>query len=491
MFTLTVGLRADMPILPDKPSFNPDVEDAFGYDTRRVASKNLMWSPRIGFNFDTDINGRLLQIRGGSGIFSGSPPYVWISNQYSNTGVDIARIDVQGEDTPQFSPDPNNQPRPGDTPELSPVPTTEVNIIEEDFKFPQTWRNNFALDYELPWGVVSTVEAIYSKTINDVVYENINLENVGTGPGGRPLYGTPGTFLGFLPFATFNDPARIDERFTNALLLKNTDRGYEYSLTGQLQKQTAFGLTGSVSYTFNEAKSVINATSSRAISNWQFNENFDVNNPRIGTADFEVRHRILANVSYLIRFSDRFETTISLIYEGSSGRPFSWIYFGDANGDGQNFNDLVYVPSSPEEVVLVGASASDNRTTDEIWADIDAFIESQPSLRKHRGEVVPRHNTRQPWRNVLDLRINQSIGTFTGQNVELTANIFNVLNLLNEDWGRIQFVQFQNETLFNFYGLQDGKPVIAFPEGYSRSDAFDLSDLASRWQLQLGVRYSF
>ncbi|MDX1638165.1 MAG: TonB-dependent receptor [Balneolaceae bacterium] len=492
-FRLTYGLRADMPVFPDEPLYNPDVEDAFGYDTRNVASGNIMWSPRLGFNYDTELAGRLTQIRGGTGIFSGSPPYVWLSNQYSNTGADLARIDVTGNDTPQFSPDPDDQPQPGDGSGLSPISTTEVNLISDDFKFPQTWRTNLAVDHELPGNMTFTIEGIYSNAINDVVYENINLRRQSqTGPDGRPLYGTPGTFLGFLPFADFNSPDRIDPRFTNALLLKNTSKGYQYSLTGQLEKQTDFGLSGSVSYTFNEAKSVVNNTSSRAISNWQFQENFDINNPELGTSDFEVRHRILANLSYVFSFAERFQTTVSLIYEGSSGRPYSWIYFGDANGDGQAFNDLVYVPASQDEVELVGASGSDPRTDAEIWADMNAFIESQPSLREHRGEVVPRHNTRQPWRNVLDLRINQEIRTVGGQSLELTANVFNVLNLLNDEWGDIQFVQFQNETLFNFYGLNDeGKPVIAFPQNYERDSAYNLSDLASRWQLQLGVRYNF
>lgn len=491
-FELTFGLRADMPVFPEAPLYNPDVEDAFGYDTREVASGNIMWSPRLGFNYDTELFGRLTQVRGGTGIFSGSPPYVWLSNQYSNTGADFARIDVTGDDTPQFSPDPNEQPQPGDGSGLSPVSTTEVNIMDKDFKFPQTWRNNIAVDHQLPWNLTLTLEGVYSKNVNDVVYENINLENRGTGPGGRPLYGTPGTFLGFLPFATFNSPSRIDPRFTNALLLKNTNKGYEYSLTGQLQKHTNIGLSGSISYTFNEAKSVTNATSSRAISNWQFNENFDINNPRLGTADFEVKHRILADISYQFNFADRFQTTVSLIFEGSSGRPFSWIYFGDANGDGQAFNDLVYVPESQDEVELVTASAEDNRTTDEIWADMNAFIENNPSLSKHRGEVVPRHNDRQPWRNVLDLRINQKIDTFSGQSVEITANIFNILNLLNDEWGEIRFSEFQNATLFNFYGLNSqGEPVLAFPQNYEREDAFITSDLSSRWQLQMGLRYNF
>lgn len=519
---LTLGLRADIPVLPDEPLDNPDARDAFGRSTTNVASGNILWSPRVGFNYSDNFfgDGLQTQIRGGTGIFSGRPPFVWISNQYSNTGVDFARLDVNFNPGQDFtdgggnydpnvscfagSGDPLDHPRPGDCPGLDPITTTEINLLDDDFKYPQTWRSNLAIDQDLPFGFIATLEGLYSNSINEVVFENINLEQTGESAFGRPFYGDPSTFG--------SNRNLVDDRFTNALLLKNTNKGYEYSLTAQLQRRVAEGLSGSFSYTYNRAKNVNNGTSSRAISNWQFNENVDVNNPELGTADFERRHRMLLNLDYRIQYLERFATSVGLIYEGRSGAPFSWIYVGDANADGQSFNDLVYVPESEEDIFLV----SDN------WELMDAFIESEDGLNQFRGGFAERNSSRDPWQNILDLRINQEIATFQGQRVEFTAVIENVLNMLNDDWGRIQFSSFNNniawelaqdptgETSRSYIAPNDvgreiegrivreddiGKPFVEFDEGTVRDriteDFLNTANISSRWRLQLGVRYIF
>ncbi|PEN09300.1 hypothetical protein CRI93_00795 [Longimonas halophila] len=521
--TLTAGLRADMPILPDEPRDNPDARDAFGRSTTNVASGNLLWSPRVGFNYANNFFGDGLetQIRGGTGIFSGRPPFVWISNQYSNTGVDFARLDVNfnpGEDFVDGSGsyeetiscfagsgDPRAHPRPGDCPGLDPITTTEINLLDDDFKYPQTWRSNLAIDQDLPFGFIATAEALYSNSRNEVVFENINLEQSTTSAYGRPIYAENGEVSAF-----GSDRNLVDDRFTDALLLKNSDKGYEYSLTGQIQRRVPNGLSGSLSYTYSRAENVNNGTSSRAISNWQFNENVDVNNPDIGTADFERRHRVLLNLDYRIEYLERFATSIGLIYEGRSGTPFSWIYAGDANGDGESFNDLVYVPENENDVVLL----SDN------WELMDAFIESEDGLNEFRGEFADRNSARDPWENILDLRVNQQIATFQGQRLEVTAVVENVLNLLNDDWGEIQFSGFNNNNAWSvaedpesggaYVEARDvgreiggrlltqddvGKPFIEFDEGTVRDriteDFLETSNIASRWRLQLGVRYIF
>ncbi|MDZ7772483.1 MAG: carboxypeptidase regulatory-like domain-containing protein [Balneolaceae bacterium] len=495
--TLTMGLRADIPILPDDPTYNPLVPEAFsGYSTTRIASGNVLWAPRLGFNWDASGGERTTQVRGGVGIFSGNPPFVWISNQYSNTGADYGRIDLSGGQLPDdftFQPDPDQQRS-----DLAGVNTSEVNLLEDGFKYPQSLKFNLAVDQDLPWGMTGTIEGIYSKMINEVVFRNINIEQVGTSRYGRPIYGD----IVFSPFFgnTSGFPERVSDDFTNAIVLDNTSKGYQMSLTGQVQKQWENGWRASLAYTYNRAETVNNGTSSRAISNWQYNENVDVNNPGLGTADFERRHRVLGQLSYRFDWADRFATTISLVYDGRAGAPFSWIYSGDANGDGRFDNDLIYVPASADEVVM----ASGN------WSAFDSFISDHPSLDDYRGDHVERGTAREPWSNFLDLRINQEIQTFSGQSVELTASVFNVLNLLNSDWGvqksingfnNYQLLAFQgyvdqdfinNNPQYNLGGGDLGKPIMSFDEDNVTDDElYSINDLSSRWQLQLGIRYSF
>ncbi|NBC04566.1 MAG: TonB-dependent receptor, partial [Bacteroidetes bacterium] len=497
---ITYGLRADVPILPDDPTFNPLVPDAFpGYSTDRVASGNILWSPRFGFNWDLSGGERTTQFRGGVGIFSGTPPFVWISNQYSNTGNDYGRVDAFnfGRFDGLFSPDPNNQPTPGESDILEPVETSEINLISDDFKYPQSLKVNLAIDQELPMGIVGTLEGVYSRGINDVVFKNLNIEQVGESANGRPIYGD--IFFNERFGNASGRPSRIDENFTNALLLSNSSENYQYSITGSLEKQFDFGLDVDFSYTYNRARNVNNGTSSRAISNWQFNENVDVNNPKVGTADFERRHRILGVVSYQFAWLDRLATTISLIYDGRSGTPYSWLYNGDANGDGRFDNDLIYVPANENEVVL----------TSNNWGEFDDWISSKESLSDYRGDFVDRGTAREPWTNYLDLRISQQVQTFSGQSIEFSASMFNVLNFLNEEWGIRKGVSFNNYRAFNFqqyvdedfiaenpeYGLSSGdigKPVISFnPDNVTEESLYNISDLSSRWQMQFSVRYNF
>jgi hypothetical protein len=515
--TLTGGLRVDIPVLPDEPTFNPAAEQAFGLRTDNVASGNILWSPRLGFNYDASSGETTTQIRGGVGIFSGPPPFVWISNQYSNTGVDYGRVSVNdfgingtGDDLGDgfFSPDPNDQPRPGDGSGLPTIETSEVNLIAEDFKYPQQLKFNLGVDQELPFGVTATLEGIYSKGLNNVVFRDLNLQQTNedfsgnSNPGetiyGRPLYGEVvlNSFFG----NAGERPNLVSEEFTNAILLDNTDKGYNYSITGELQKQFSSGLGFNLSYTRNRAENVNNGTSSRAISNWTFNEAKDKNDPRLGTSYFEQRHRILAQASYSFDFGERFNTQLSLIYDGQSGSPFSWIYNGNANGDsgdGRFQNDLVYVPASEDEVIVF----SDN------YDELNAFINSNESLDDYRGEIVPRGTAREPWTNFVSFRLNQTVRTFGGQTLEFTASMFNVLNFLNEEWGRREGVSFNTRQAWTIreYADQDfvnadsdldnsdiGKPVISFDaeDGYE-SEKFQTNDIGSRWRMQLGVRYSF
>ncbi|PJF34035.1 MAG: hypothetical protein CUN57_00590, partial [Phototrophicales bacterium] len=228
------------------------------------------------------------------------------------------------DNTPNFSSDPFNQPVIGD---INTPQTTEINVTDSDFKMPQVLRSNIAVDRQLPLGLVGTVEFLYAKNINDVNFKNLNLGDpnnpgapVGTLPDGRPDYGR----------------SRVNSNFTRVILMDNTSRGHQLSFTTQIRKQLNRGpfknLFGSLSYTFMDAEDVQPGRSSRAVSNWRDLETRDPNNPPLATSDFEVRHRILGNLSYTFNYGVGFGTTVSLFYEGRSGMPFSYVFNDDING---------------------------------------------------------------------------------------------------------------------------------------------------------------
>jgi hypothetical protein len=479
---LTLGLRADIPIIPDDPLRNPDTEDAFGLATDRAPGSHVLWSPRLSFSYDA-FGDRTTRVRGGAGVFSGVPPFVWIADAFANTGAGLARVEAANLPAGFFVPsaDPADQPRPPQD-GLTPLSATSVNLIDEDIRFPQVLRLNLAVDQALPLGVVGTVEGLYTRGLHDVLFENLNLAEQGRAFDGRPLY------------------ARLDERFTDAILLENADgeASRARSLTLGLEREQPEGLRARLFYTYTRAQNQNNLTARRATANWQFNESRDPNDPRLGTADFEVRHRVLADVGFTTPryFQDRLATTVSVVYQGQSGSPTSWVYAGDANGDGQASNDLVYVPQDEDDVVL---------TTDN-WAALDAFIESRPGLRAFRGQVVPRNSARGPWQNRLDLSVQQRLFTVGAQHVELTATVFNVLNLLDPDWGAIREARFNNVTLLGFDGYVQpgdvgssptiteddlGKPKVRFSPEDEYEDYFTVQNVASRWRMQLGLRYTF
>ena len=226
---VTAGVRVDIPTLPDKPSYNRLIDSTFGglYNTNVVPSGNILWSPRLGFNWDVN-NDKMTQVRGGAGIFSGRVPYVWISNQYGNTGVEFARLSANNLGPGFFTADPYNQPRPGAAfPALSPVATTEVDLTAKDFKMPQLLRYDLALDRQLPFDLIGTIEVIYSSTLNDLVYQDINQRPIDSlAYDGRPLMGRPAAT------GTSTTVNKVDRRdFTNVLLLKNNNDGYQWSVT--------------------------------------------------------------------------------------------------------------------------------------------------------------------------------------------------------------------------------------------------------------------
>lgn len=472
-FTLTAGVRYDVTSFPDSPGRNTEFEQAFpqlGRRTDAVPSGKGQVSPRLGFNWDV-LGDRSTQLRGGLGLFSGRTPYVWISNAYGNTGLDYVRFTCTGSSVPTFVEDPDNQPTAcRGTTNLAP---NEINLADPDFELPQVFRTTFAVDRQLPLGFVGTLEYLYSKSVNDVMYRELNLgPQSGTVEGGRPRYS-----------------GRLTRTFSNVTDITNTDEGYNYSITGQLQRPFREAFDFSVAYTFTRARDVNSVTSSQAFSNWRFNPiDADPNDPALRPSNFEVPHRVVASGSYQLSWLRRAPTDISFIYVGESGRPYSYTYRGDVNNDGSNANDVIYVPRSASEIRFQGTAAQQA----ESWQNLDAFIESVECLREARGSILQRNACRQPWSNRIDLRIAQTVPTFRGQGVQITANVINFGNLLNDEWGLSQFVSNQNDAILSTASTTpDANGRVLFRSFGAGKRQFNTSDLGSRYQIQLGVRYTF
>ena len=312
-FTLTYGLRWDRPVFPTTPSANPLAVSTYGYATDVVPSPNS-WSPRAGFNWDLSANGVRQQVRGGVGMFGGRNPFVFLSNQYVNTGNEFRRIQVNFPSaTPiPFIADPDAQP-----PNLAAFPSNEIDVIDPEYQFPRIMRTNLAYDRSLPWGIIGNVEVMYTNTLKDPTYQNLNLVETRQQEDGRPFYG-----------------GRVNPTVSDFILLTNTDEGNSWSVATELQRQFKNGFFAKGSYLYGRSTSVSDTTNSTARSTWlNVYTAGDINNPRPATSNFDVSHRITLSGSYLIDVK-KANVTLSMYYNGQTGRPYSYLYSNDVNGDG-------------------------------------------------------------------------------------------------------------------------------------------------------------
>jgi hypothetical protein len=468
-FTLNYGVRFEMPLFPDKPSANPVAVANFGYATDVTPSPTL-WSPRVGFNWDINGDG-LQQVRGGLGTFSGRTPYVWISNQYGNTGVDFTRIGAtfNTRNAIPFVADAGNQPKAVVGAVVTSTFTNEIDLIDPDFKYPQNLRGNIAYDRSLGfWGLTATVEALYAKTIEDIKYENLNYVPTGLtrATDGRPVF------------------ARKVRTLSDVIFLTNTTQGYSWTVSAKVERPFRNNLFFSASYLYGRAKSIMDGTSDQAASNWgNVYVSGDPNNAPLSESRFSPGHRINLAFSYNWPFSRRANLMLSAFYNGQSGRPYTFLYNGDANGDNRTLNDLIFVPSGPDQVLVTNGT----------WAQLDAYINADPGLSRYRGQIIPRNAVFGPWINQLDLSAILGLPFAGSRKVEIRADILNFLNMLNRDWGVIDFAAFNDLVPFSFkVDAASGKYVYDLTTINSPTYVkFNRDDLRSRWQAQLSFRVRF
>ncbi len=496
-FRLTAGLRVDVPVVGDKPAFNRTVDSTFKgqYSTSNIPDKQLLWSPRVGFNYDVQ-GDRSVIVRGGAGIFTGRVPFVWISNQFSNNGLLFNTISVTDNTATNanevnggrgFEPDPARQAQVGTAGR-----TFETNLIDKDFKLPQVFRVNLATDVVLPGGILATFEGIYSKTINNILYKDVNL----TAPVGvaDPAYNNGADRR--IAFATSNNGRRINPNITNAVLISNTNKGYSYNLTAQFSK-TWKNIYASLAYNHNDATEVNSGASSTALSNWEFVQVVgDPNNPALATSNYALTHRITGVLSLNFEYAKHLKSTLSFFYAGNSGSRLTYVVNGDLNSDGRFGNDLLYVPRNPGEIRFVDFLNTNNTvrfTAAQQAAAFESFISGNKYLNQRRGNYAERNGSSTPWEHIIDMRFAQDFFITTGETrhtLQFTFDVFNFTNLLNKKWGRNYFVSNQayniltavNRTSGTFAGKGYNFPVGQAPWNVTFS---------SRFQGQIGLRYSF
>lgn len=469
--TVSYGLRADYLKLPDSPTYNPQVETLYGVRTDEVPDSNLILSPRVGFNWDPTSTGKA-QVRGGIGVFSGRAPYVWISNQYGNTGNEFQRLNVfNANDTIVFVPNPDNQPR-----QVGSTVSNEVALTDPDFEMPTVMRANLALDHELPWGLFATAELTYTEVQKDIQYQDLNLRRTGaTGVGGRPVY------------------TRISTGFTGAYFLTNAEDGESTTAGIQIRNRDWAGFNFSTGYLWQDATEVYPGTSSQASSNFLNTSVVDPQNPGLQDATYLTEHRLTSTASYSFDLGP-VGSTVSLYFNRQSGRPYSTTFGSgglDVNGDNVRGNDLFYVPASQSEVIFVTSAGVAVADQNGAWAAFNAYVEADDSLKEARGRNVGRNTGRSPWTTQLDFRwaFDLPISRF---NVQLTADVLNLLNLIDSDKGVFRYTRFGEVSPVNYQGVDAATGKLRYTVNFTNPDnRFDIDNLRSRWQAKLGVRVAF
>lgn len=527
---ITAGLRVDIPKITTKPRFADDVFtttipniEAAGHDLEgaipgRTPKAQPYIAPRLGFNYDLNTDGTT-RLRGGLGMFTGRVPFVYPGAMYVNNGVTtgfVSRTGALANGNPiPFRPDPSNGLTATDF-GLPASPTGELNVFTEDFRYPRVFRTSLGMDTRLPYGFTGTLESQYTKSLDNIIVNNINFKPQNAtlaGPDQRPIY-----FYGYN--TRFNsidvNQSVIDARYGNGIYkVGSTNEGYAYDITASVQREFfERSLTARAAFTYGDAFSLNDATSDQISSTFRFNENVrGLNNLELARSDWSIGHRVLGQLTYRREFLGTLGTTISGIYTGEAGRPYSFIIgnnFG-FTGEGSGTSPLAYIPENASDLQFVDfTSGGVTYTAAQQQAAFEQFISSDEYLSDRRGGYTERNAKRTPFEHVVDLKIAQEIfGSFGGRRngLELTLDIFNFTNLLNNEWGLrynpgfrtvdlLRFERFNSSTdltpryTFRFPSFNDGEGITDMDE-YWREELIDFGTYGSRWQMQAGLRYTF
>ena len=527
-FKLTAGVRFELPIYPslefnrnervEKATFAPTVNNPSGkYNTVDLPATTLSVSPRIGFNWDIFGNRRLV-LRGGTGIFVGRIPFVWIVGQSGDAGV-LQTTVTRTDNIPTISNDRNailNQLYPGG---YSPVAAgqnlTSITLMDPKLKNPTTWKSSIALDATLPGNIKASVEGVYKKDYHSVTISNIGLKS-------------PTSLIEVPDIAArpYYNNGYYDSQITNAYLINNVsgfkDNGYYYAITAKLEKAFNFGLSANVSYTYADSKVIIDGVGDQPGSAWKaLVSQRGTNNKELGYASYVMPHRIVANVSYAKDYAKYFGSQISLSYYGGPRGRANIDYVSNVFGDGAYNYSLIDIPTY-EDLYGDKGWGTGNWTfkdqTDkegnvtysaaEQCEDFWKYIQNNDYLKSHTGSVNERNAVVSPWVHTFDLKFNQNFYFYTGakhkkHTVQLGVDVENFANLLSPYWGNVYSINagdgYGNAIPVNLTNAKavyttGAKPVFQYQKNGSDrlTDLYSVSNgFSSTWQIIFNLRYIF
>ena len=516
---LMFGVRVDIPDFSKQGLYNPRIEQLYGYDNTVLPDSKLV-QPRFGFNYTFDSD-RPTQLRGGVGLFGGAAPNVWLAGAYQNTGLNYVEYDLKGAQAPAFNP-----AVPPSTAGLTPGSARmNLDIIEPGTRLPSVWKANLAFDHELPWyGITASAELLFTK-VNDGLYferldmmsptaygldgraiywnargrdyKNARLDTTGSNPSGNNFGMVSGT-------NGAGDRANRPSDIGDVILLRNTSKGRSSQATFSLAKPLVENWGWTLGYTYTAAKEVSPLTSSQNTSNWNNTLSFNSNDNVAYDSRYAIKDRLTGTLEWKHAFFGDYATRVGMFYEGRSGRPYSYIFYNDVNGDGASTNDLFYVPSGYGDVLWTGRPG--NGTTTPAWTPAQMekaffdWLEQTPELAAFKGQVVPANSHRAKWVNSFDVRVSQELpGFFKGHKTELSLDIMNIGNLLNKKWGLIDDYGFYStRRVANYAGIDPatGKYIYSFTGSTDNSQIQENNNdkgntAVSRWSVMVGFKYKF
>ena len=496
--TTTFGLRVEQARFGETGFENPlannmifrdENGEAQQYETQALPKPSLLFSPRFGFNWDVNGEG-ITQVRGGTGVFTGRPAYVWISNQIGNNGVLTGFEQYDNVNTRPFHPDPDKY-KPT-TVTGAPAASYELALTDKNFKFPQILRTNLAVDRKLPFGTTGTVELLVAQDINGIYYIDANLSTADgkfNGPDQRPRWS-----IDDCPTVT-GTQQRINCNVTSAVVLKNQDVGRSWNLSASLEKAFANGFFAKAAYSYGLSRNTVDA-GSIAFGSWNGNQQVNgPNTPGLGFSGASQGHRYFLTAAYTRKFLPIGPTGISFFLNSFQGNG-SYVYGGDFNGDGGTGNDLLYIPKDASEMRFLAITGSAPFTVAQQIEAFEKFIQQDRYLRNRRGQYAERGGVFTPMTTRMDVSLTQDIvQSVMGKpnKLQIRMDLLNFTNMFNSDWGRSW--SFTSASPL----VPAGVDASGVPQFRMRTIGTSLLDrsfqrnfgIGDVWRMQLGVRYTF